>query len=163
MEEIEKIILYTYPASEKLTGSIRYPASQDEAKFSLTYAAAVALLTANFTLGDLYRAADMNAMVRRLIGLMEIQVRPELEDRKNMIRGARMKLILKDGTNRESYVEVPKGEKKFPLTPADMRRKLEACGEGLLTEKQQDRIFRCAIEFGEGTNLTDLFLYTVLQ
>ena len=43
-EDIESVILYTYPASEKLTGLIRFPKSEDEAKFSLTYAAAVGLL-----------------------------------------------------------------------------------------------------------------------
>lgn len=152
-KEIEKIILYTYPASEKLTGLIKYPASEDEAKFSLTYAAAVGLLRANFTLDDLYKAADMSAEMKRLIDCMEIVVSPELEDRANMKRGARMKLIMKDGSDFISEVEVPKGEKAFPLTRDDMKHKLSACAEGILSKEQQDAVFQMAMNF---ENISDL-------
>ncbi len=160
-EDIESVILYTYPASEKLTGLIRFPKSEDEAKFSLTYAAAVGLLDAGFTLADLYRAANMSERVKYLIERMEIVSCPELEDRKNMIRGARMELRLKNGTSLESAVEVPKGEKRYPVDKVDLRRKLSACADGLLTAGQQERIFASAMHFEKGTDLSSFFVQMV--
>ena len=156
-EDIDRIVLYTYPTSEKLTGLIRFPKSEDEAKFSLTYAAATGLLEGTFTLGDLYRAADAGGQMRRLMERMEIVSCPELENRAAMIRGARMELRLKDGRSLESAVEVPKGEKRCPLDRADLKRKLSACADGLLSAAQQERIFEAAMEFGEGTDLSSFF------
>lgn len=157
IDKIEKIILYTYPASERLTGLIRYPVSEDEAKFSLTYASAVGLISAGFTLNDLCRAADMSAEVRTLIDRMEIVVCPELEDRASMKRGARMELKMKDGTSFVSEVEVPKGEKRFPLTKEDVRNKLRACAEGVLSERQQEAVFEIAMGFETVDDLTVIY------
>lgn len=157
VNEIDKIILYTYPASEKLTGLIRYPVSEDEAKFSLTYASAIGLLSANFTLKDLYKAADMGTEIKTLIDRMEIVVCPELEDRASMKRGARMELKMRDGRNFASDVEVPKGEKAFPLTNEDMRGKLRACAEGVLSEKQQEAVFQMSLNFDKISDLTAIY------
>ena len=157
VKEIERIILYTYPSSGKLTGLIQYPASGDEAKFSLTYASAIGLVSANFTLNDLYKAADMSSEVKTLIECMEIVVCPELEDRASMKRGARMELKMKDGRKLISEVEAPKGEKCFPLTKEDMRGKLRACAAGILNDKQQDAVFEMSMNFEKITDLSIMY------
>jgi 2-methylcitrate dehydratase PrpD len=156
-QDIERIKLYTYPTSEKMTGIIRHPKSEDEAKFSLTYATATALVKANFTLGDLMCAAETGPDVASLIDRMEIVVCPELEDRKRQVRGARLEVVLKNGEMRASEVEVPKGEKRFPLTQEDMRKKLEACAEGVLTAETQKRIVDTTMQFEAITDLSAYF------
>lgn len=158
---IKSIRLCTYPASEKLTGLIRYPAGEDEAKFSLTYAAAVALTTGGFTLEDLYKAAHMSEDIKALIGKMEIVVCPELEDRKNMIRGARMEIDRTDGEPLAAQVPVPKGEKSNPLEEGDLFRKLTACADGVLSREQQQRLYEAAMAFDKITDIASFYAITV--
>lgn len=157
---ISGIRLCTYPASEKLTGLIRYPVSEDEAKFSLTYAAAVALTTGGFTLEDLYGAADMSPEIRKLIDKMEIVVCPELEDRKNMIRGARMEIVKPDGQVLTARVSVPKGEKSNPLEDGDLYRKLSACAAGVLSAAQQERLYAAAMSFDKKSDVSAFYAIT---
>ena len=156
-EEIDKLVLYTYPVSEKLTALIRHPKSEDEAKFSLTYATAVALRTANFTLNDLTSAAQKGDEIASLIDRMEIVVDPELENRDKMIRGARLELMYKNGAKRLYAVDAPKGEKQFPMTWEDTRKKLANCAEGVIATKLQQRIFEMVMSFETITDVSSLF------
>lgn len=155
--DIERAILYTYPASEKLTVLIRHPKSADEAKFSLTYATAVTLVKANFTLDDLTDAPNTSAEIAGLIDRMEIVVLPELEDRARMLRGAKLELHLKNGEILTSCVDVPKGEKVFPLTPDDMRKKFSACAKGMFSGALQDQIFDMTMKLEHIPDLTTYF------
>ncbi|MBO6040755.1 MAG: MmgE/PrpD family protein [Oscillospiraceae bacterium] len=162
-EQISGIRLYTYPASEKLTGLIRYPSGEDEAKFSLTYAAAVALRTGGFTLEDLRSASNLSPELRDLIGRMEIIVEPELEDRKNMLRGARMELIMAGGRTESASVRVPKGEKINPLQEGDLRAKLAACAGALLPPERQEALYMAGMQFGEVPDVTKFYALTAAE
>ena len=143
--DVKRIRLCTYPASEKLTGLIRFPSGEDEAKFSLTYAAAVALTTGGFTLDDLYKAADMSGEVHGLIEKMDIVVCPELENRAKMLRGARMEIETLGGEILTAEVKVPKGEKSCPLGDGDLFRKLSACAVGVLSDGRQRELYDAAM------------------
>ena len=161
--DVEKIILYTYPASEKLTGIIRYPAGEDEAKFSLTYAAATALRKGGFGLDDLRDAAGMDAETRELIDRMEIAVRPELEDRKNMLRGAEMEILTRDGRSLRAGVRVPKGEKINPLQEGDLFRKLSACAGGLMSQKRIERLYELGMALDKPGGITEFYALTAVE
>lgn len=161
--EVEKLTLYTYPMSDKLTGVIRHPRSGAEAKFSLTYATAVALITGGYSLDDLTGEAEKGGEVAELIDRMEIVVDPSLENRGIMLRGARLEAALKNGKVLSSYVEVPKGEKRFPVESADVRRKLDACAEGLLSDDQREAVFKSSVHFEQMTDLREFFLMLTEQ
>lgn len=158
LTEIDKITLYTYPMSDKLTGIIKHPKSGSEAKFSLTYATAVALVTGGYSLGDLTGEAEKEAIIPQLIDKMEIVVDPSLENRSIMLRGAQLEVSLKNGEVLSAYVEVPKGEKKFPVEPADVKRKLDACAGEILSEGQRENVFKASVNFDQITDLRDYFL-----
>lgn len=162
-DAVTKIRLCTYPASEKLTGLIRYPVSEDEAKFSLTYATAVALTSGNFTLEDLYKAADMSEEIKSLIEKMEIVVCPELEDRKNMIRGARMEIVKADGETISTEVKVPKGEKIYPLEEGDLYKKLSACASGILSAPRQEKLYQVGMAFETVKDISAFYALTALE
>lgn len=156
----EEIILYTYPASEKLTGLIRFPESEDEAKFSLTYAAAVALESGGFTLDDLKKAGGMGGETRQLIEKMKIAVCPELEDRKNMLRGARMRLVTRGGEALEAAVAVPKGEKSYPIDDGDLLKKLSACASSVLTADRQRKLYNAGMELEKQGSISEFYALT---
>ena len=158
LAEVEKLTLYTYPMSDKLTGIIRHPQSGAEAKFSLTYATAVALVTGGYSLDDLTSEAEKGAPVAELIDKMEIVVDPSLENRSIMLRGARLEATMKSGEILSAYVEVPKGEKRFPVEFSDVKRKLITCAKTLLNTDQCEAVFEASMGFEKTTELRDYFL-----
>lgn len=157
VDEVDKLILYTYPMSEKLTGGIKHPKSGSEAKFSLTYATAVGLMTGSYSLSDLTSETEKGQQVSQLIDRMEIVVDPELENRSIMKRGARLEAVLKNGKTFQAEVDMPKGEKSNPASLEDYKRKLFTCAEGLLTEKQCEEAFAAGCGFGKDTVIRVFF------
>ena len=71
------------------------------------------------------------------------------------------KLILWGLENLREASEVPKGEKRYPVDKGDLRRKLSACADGLLTAGQQERIFASAMHFEKETDLSSFFVQMV--
>lgn len=158
LSDVEKATLYTYPNSEKLTGSIRHPKSGAEAKFSLTYSTAVALESGGYSLDDLTSEEEKSADLVKVINRMEIVVDPSLENRAQMLRGGRLSLELKDGRTFDVKVDVPKGEKQFPVDDSDLRRKLSACGAGIIDESNQDAVYEAGLNFEKIDSIRDYFL-----
>ena len=158
LSDIREIALYTYPMSDELTGVIKHPKNGAEAKFSLTYATAVALVTGGYSLDDLTDEAEKEAEIRNLIDKMEIVVDPTLENRGAMLRGAQLEVTLNSGENLSAYIEVPKGEKRSPVGPADMRRKLDTCAGKLLSDEQRENVFQASVNFDQITDLREFFL-----
>ena len=105
---------------------------------------------------DLEEPACMSDTVRGLIRKMEIICDPELEDRSKMLRGARVELALRDGRVLKKAVPVPKGEAVTPLTREDMRKKLCACAQGVLSQRRQEELFQICFRFGVGVGLREL-------
>lgn len=155
-DDIEKIRLCVYENSIRVTGNIREPVDPGEAKFSQTYGVAIGLTTGNYTLADIARPEEMSDTVRSLIRKMEIVCDPTLEVRAQMIRGARVEIVLKNGRTLVHEVRTPKGEAVTPFTREDMRRKLAACAEGVLEEQAQDRVFNACMTLGKGCQVPEL-------
>jgi len=139
-----------------VTGNIREPRNEDEAKFSMTYAAATGLLTGNYTLRDLKMAANIRPEIKELINKMEIISVPELEDRKNNIRGAKVEIRLSDGTVFTEQVMLPKGDPEVPLEEGDLRNKLRFCAEGIYDEAHQQKIYDTVMELEKLENIEQL-------
>lgn len=140
--QLNKVRIHVYPAAINLTGSIHEPKNADEAKFSLSYTVATALTKGHFTLKDLDVVRSFDRETRELIQKIEIVSEPRLENRAANIRGARVELVLKDGTARQVEINLPKGDPEVPVTDADMENKLRFCAEDLFPETRQRAILR---------------------
>jgi 2-methylcitrate dehydratase PrpD len=139
---LEKVKVYIYPAAISLTGSIYEPHNEDEAKFSLPYTVATALTKGHFTLQDLDVAKSFDRETRELVSKIEIISEPQLENREANIRGARLELIMKNGTTRQADIKLPKGEPEVPALQKDIEGKLGFCAETLFREEQLRAIVR---------------------
>lgn len=139
-DEIEKVRVHIYPGALKLTGSIYYPCSEDEAKFSLPYTVATGLARGEFNLGHLETAAAMSSDIKELISKLEVAVDPSLEDRQKNIRGTRIEIFLKDGTVRDEFVPLPKGDPEVPVTNEDIENKLRSCARTVLSPERAEAI-----------------------
>ena len=120
----------------------------------MAYAAARALLTGTYTLKDLRNASHMDDETRALIHRMEIISDSSLEIREKRIRGARMEVVLKDGSVRMKGVSQPKGDPEDPADTAAIRQKLSDCAEGVYSEEKMDRITESTLNFDKGTGVS---------
>jgi 2-methylcitrate dehydratase PrpD len=137
---LEKVKVHVYPAAINLTGSIYEPRNEDEAKFSLAYTVATALTKGNFTLKDLDVAKSFDGETRALVSKIEIISDPLLENRAANIRGARVELVLNNGTTRQVEVKLPKGEPEVPVTFEDIEVKMASCAETVFPEERLQAI-----------------------
>jgi hypothetical protein len=63
-----------------------------------------------------------------------------MEDTAAGIRGAKVDVLLKDGSRYSETVLLPKGDASNPFSWEDMRLKMEACMGGLLSKEEIDAI-----------------------
>jgi 2-methylcitrate dehydratase PrpD len=146
---IEAIKIHTYPSAIKIAGNIFEPKNEDEAKLSITFAAATAMVTGRFTLTDLQNAGRLSGEVKAMIGKMQMINEPALENKKAGIRGARIDVLLKDGTLKSETVLLPKGDPEVPLRSADMIEKLRFCASDLYGEETQQKLYDAAMGLDE--------------
>lgn len=160
---LEKIKVHVYPAAINLTGSITEPHSEDEAKFSLAYTVATALTKGNFTLQDLDVAKSFDDVTRSLVSKIEIISDPLLENRAANIRGARVELVMKDGTARQVAVTLPKGEPELPVTLDEIEVKMRSCAGTLFPEDRLRAIVRTVKRLDRLNDVGSLTRLLVLQ
>jgi 2-methylcitrate dehydratase PrpD len=153
---LEKVRIHIYQGAINLTGNIREPRTEDDAKFSLTYAVATALTKGHFTLQDLDVSKGVDSETRALISKIAIICDPRLENREANIRGARVELIMKDGTTREIEVKLPKGEPEVPALQKDIEAKLDFCGETLFDKERLKAIVRTVERLDSLTRMSTL-------
>ncbi len=146
---IEAIKIHTYPSAIKIAGNIFVPKSEDEAKLSMTFAAATAMVTGRFTLTDLQSAGRLSDEVKAMIGKMEIVNDPALQNKEAGIRGARIDIHMKDGTVKSETILLPKGDPEVPLQSGDMIEKLRSCASGLYNEETQQNLYDTAMRLHE--------------
>ena len=130
---------YIYKNAIDIAGQIKVPKVSDDAKFSVHYSLAVALLKGHFNLGDL-DISDMSDELLRIIDNIELIVDPTMEDRDKGIRGSKVVVTTEDGTEYEKTVLIPLGDAANPLTWDDLEDKLAACSDGLLSEENQKKL-----------------------
>lgn len=145
-KEVKKIDLFTYPNAAFVTGKIANPVSEGEAKFSMRYALAKALLKGGYSFEELREAGRNDPETDNLIAKMELIADPSLEDKAANIRGGRVTIHFADGTEESCFVPVPRGELENPLMPGDILRKMRSCCEGVLSIPVQDALYAAVME-----------------
>ncbi len=136
--DIDKINVHIYPNAIKLAG-IRFPKDQDETKFSIYYTLACALKNGSYGIADM-DPPNLSAEIVELIEKTELIPDEAMEDRTRGIRGARLEVVMKDGTALEETILVPKGDPEKPLTREDILEKLKTCAQGQADDAQLSRL-----------------------
>jgi 2-methylcitrate dehydratase PrpD len=153
---IETIRIHTYPSAIKIAGNIFEPKNEDEAKLSITFATATAMVSGRFTLDDLKNAGRLSDEVKTLIGKMQIVNEPALQNKEAGIRGARIDILLKDGTVKSETVLLPKGDPEVPLRSNDMIEKLRSCSLDLYGKETQRNLYDTAMRLHELDSVSKL-------
>ncbi len=144
---VADVNLYIYENAIKIAGQITHPQTDDDAKFSIHYTLACALINGSFGLDDLAVNAAGEA-VNTLIDHIMLVNDPSMESREKGIRGARIEVFFADGTKDEETIPVPKGDPEVPFTLDDVREKMQSCCNGLLDADGQNRLVENVMRFG---------------
>ena len=115
--------------------NLRYadPKTDTEARFSMQWAIALALLQGHLTLADFTPAALNRRKVRAWLPRIRMRhTRPghEHPSKENGREPALTTVRLKDGRTLERYAQRPKGTLQIPLTDAELQAKFEDCAPG---------------------------------
>ena len=136
--DIKEVNLYIYSNAIKIAGQIEIPESTEDAKFSIHYSLACALLKGAFGLEDIrvsfasYTGEEAEkggsegfiGNVIKLIKKIKLIPDPSMEDVQKGIRGSRLAVSFNNGRTFEKTVLLPKGDTANPFTWDDMHRKL---------------------------------------
>lgn len=138
-KQIKKVNLYIYKNAIQIAGQIVVPKTPDDSKFSVHYSLACALTKGRFTLSDLDTVKNQDAIeLTSKIVLIEDET---MENRDKGIRGAKLEVVLMDGSVLTDTVLIPKGDPENAFTLEDMKAKMFGCTEGILSEEQRSDLF----------------------
>jgi 2-methylcitrate dehydratase PrpD len=132
LEEIENINVYIYPNAIKLAG-IQFPRNQDEAKFSIYYTLACALLKGGYSVTDM-TSFELTEQIKALINRIHLIQDETMENKEKGIRGTTVEIVKKNGSILKETVLIPKGDPENPLTRNDIIDKLKICAAGQAEE-----------------------------
>ena len=137
---IQRVVVKTYKyATQPLFRVNPEPGTRELAGLSLRVATAVTLVRHSAWPQD-YAYWD-DPQVRRLRGLVEIKVDPEIERLYPDRNGCRVIVTLEDGRVYEGYTPFAKGEPEFPMTEAELKTKFETLSRPILPPNRAEEIF----------------------
>jgi 2-methylcitrate dehydratase PrpD len=117
---VERIMLEVAPVALDLMGC-QVPATELEAKFSLSYVAAIAWIEGNVTPSAFEDSAIASPAVRGLTGRLEVLSTPSLGQEE-----ARAEAVFTDGSRRSATVFAARGSSGRPLSDYDLAAKFRA-------------------------------------
>ena len=133
-EQIERVELRVAPLVLELTGK-KTPQTGLDGKFSVYFAAAVALVRGSAGLHDFTDAAVKDPVIVALRDKVSTTVDRAVRDEQ-----AGVTVILKDGRRLEKFIEHAVGSVERPMTNTDLEAKFRGNATGVLTPAQTDRL-----------------------
>jgi len=120
--DIARIKVGSYRAAKEVSG-YENPTTAAEARFSLKYVVATALVHGSVRLAAFEPARMNDPVTRKLMKKIEVVIDPELDAAFPNQRAARVTIETKDGRNAEYLQPARKGDPELPLTDRDLEDK----------------------------------------
>ena len=137
-DAIDRIDLRVHPLVLELTGK-KTPTTGLESKFSVYFAAALAIVVGSAGMRDFSDANATNPTIVALRDRVMATVDPTLKEEQ-----VRATIVLKDGRRLEKFIEHVVGSVERPMSDTDLEAKFMALTESVLPEKQtRTLIARC--------------------
>jgi 2-methylcitrate dehydratase PrpD len=136
-EDISEILVGTYPIAVDVVGKNYEPMTPYEAKFSLPYCVAVALIHKRVGLKEFSNERLNDPEIRALAKKVKIFIEPECMN----VRLGCAKVIIhtKNGREYSAYIDAPKGYPQNPLTTQELEEKFKSLAFLVLPE---DRVMK---------------------
>ncbi len=157
VEEIEKIETFIGAGNAR---NLMYsnPVTELQARFSMQYCVAVALLYGNVTLSDFTPEAVKRDEVRSLFKLTSVTPYDSADEQKNtdLMKPHRIIITMKSGEVYDESRDLPKGTIKYPLSEQDRLNKFVDCAKHALSESEIHTIREILAKLDSVKNIEEL-------
>lgn len=130
-DDVERIEVGSYAKSKEICGNPA-PVTVFEAKFSLPYCVAAALVLGSVRRAAFEEAAMADPTLRSVAARVVHTVDPECQAAFPKARSARVAIVTRDGRRLERFAPTRKGDPDNPLTDADLADKFRELAEPVL-------------------------------
>jgi len=132
---VERVDVGTHHVAYDLTGTIKRPRTPGEAKFSIAYGVAAALYDHGVSVMHLKEQAYSDERYLRLADRVSTCVDETVDALYPRRRGAKVQIVMKDGSRYESDCYDLKGSPQNPVGFDELVRKFRVAANGLLSEE----------------------------
>lgn len=153
--QVKSVEVGTHRVAWELTGRIHAPADSGEAKFSIAYGVAAALIDHGFGVRHLKEEVYTDLRYTTLARRVVTSVDEEVDGVYPKKRGARVKIIMEDGTEYQEDCYNLKGSPLNPVGFEELEAKFVHAATGLLTEDAIREVLERCARFDEETNIND--------
>lgn len=156
---VKRLFVSTYAKALEITGNPK-PRTAFEAKFSLPYCAAVALLTGQVRLDAFSPERLADPQVRQVMASIELQVDPEIDAAFPRQRAAMVEIETTDGTTYRHHSPTRKGDPDNPLTDEELTTKYRELVIPVIGEAVADQLLATLWELDKLDDIAMLHLTT---
>ena len=156
LEKIRRIEVRGYKASAALINPD--PASVGEAKFSLPFITALALLYGDVSQREMTMEVLRRPEVRRLASRVRVIEDPDIDSAYPRLRSGAIEVLLAGGSVVGKQVDAPIGMPENPVSADQVARKFRRFAGGLLCRAAQDRVLSAIEHMPEASSLGALTL-----
>jgi len=152
--DVDKIVVKTYPIAVKVVGKNFNPKTPLEAKFSLPYCIAAALVYGKVGLDEFSRRKLKNLRIRKIMEKISIKTAPKYAEVK--LGSAEVIVCTKKGKKYSCQVDKPKGYPENPLTIKELEEKFTMLAGKTFSEEKIREIIRMVRRLDKLRNIKDL-------
>lgn len=135
------------------------PTTGLEAKFSLEYCLATALVVGGLGVTQFTEEAVLEPQVKELMKRVSLEFDPQLDEiakDKGLINPSQVKVVLADGREFNQMVEEAKGGPNNPLSWEEINEKFSQCSENILSKEQAEQTVDFIRRLERMNNIADL-------
>lgn len=157
-DAVDEIVVGTYPIANEVVGETYEPKTVSEAKFSLPYCLAIALIRGKVGLAEFSVESLTDPKIQKISERVKVMVDPEYVNAR--LGCAKVTLRTADGEELTCRVDVPKGYPKNPLTRTELEEKFRGLASLVMQRERVTEIIQILNnleELDEVGRLTALF------
>lgn len=150
-EDVDEIVVKTYPIAADVVGKNYEPTTPYEAKFSLPFCVAVALIYGKVSLSEFRGEVLSEPEVREVSKKVKVVADPEYAN----VRLGSAKVTIR--TNRGEFscrVDVPKGYPRNPLTRAELEGKFLSLASLAMPSERADEVLKMVVNLEKIEDVT---------
>lgn len=129
------------------------PTSRETADHSLPYSLAVGLVDGKVTPRQFDDARVRDPKLIPVMDKIRVVANEEFEARFPEFQPSRVTITLSDGTRHTQQVDVPKGDARDPMTPAEVKVKFDALGSDVVGQSRCDELGTMIMEIDRHADL----------
>jgi len=137
-DTVEKVVVETYPIAMNIVGNKPRPVTSSDAKFSLHYCLAAALVFGKVGLEEFSEKRLNDSELREMSGKIVVKVGQEFANA--VLGSARVTVRVRDGRQMSLKVNVPKGYPDNPLTANELKQKFRRLASVALSKREAEKI-----------------------